>query len=72
MVPLGAPVVLVAGELDDVVPLSQARFFVEAARRAGDTVELIEIAGAGHFELVDPRHSSFRTIRGAALGLLAR
>jgi acetyl esterase/lipase len=63
MVPLGIPLTLIVGEHDSIVPLSQAESFREAARRAGDTVSVIEIPGAGHFELVDPTHAGFRVIR---------
>jgi acetyl esterase/lipase len=65
LLPLGVPQILVTGRDDVIVPGSQAREYVEAGGRAGDTVELVEIPGAGHFELVDPGHDSFGLIRMA-------
>jgi acetyl esterase/lipase len=69
MLPLGLPQILVAGGRDVIVPLSQAREYARAAARAGDTIEILEIPAAGHFELVDPSHGSFERIREAALRL---
>ena len=60
MVPLGIIQTLVIGELDPIVPETQATSFVEAALQMGDSVEVVEIARAGHFELVDPTNESFR------------
>jgi len=65
MLPFGIKVTMVTGEFDSIVPASQARDFVEAARDRGETVNTIEIAGAGHFELVDPANSAFGAIREA-------
>lgn len=70
MLPLGVAQTLVIGEHDTIVPAAQARGFAEAARRAGDTVDVIEIAGAGHFELVDPGHGAFGLVQDAVLKAL--
>ena len=72
MLPLGVDTTLVIGDRDTIVPSSQARSFADAARRMGETVVVTEIAGAGHFELVDPSHPGFRVIREAIFGILAR
>jgi acetyl esterase/lipase len=48
--PFAARVLLVHGTEDDRVPIAQSRSF---ARAAG--CELVELEGAGHFDLVDPR-----------------
>ncbi len=72
MVPLDVAETLVIGELDTIVPASQAYRFTDAARRAGDTVSVVEISGAGHFELVDPAHRAFEVIRERILALLER
>jgi len=63
LVPFGIDVAMVIGSRDPIVPASQARNFEEAARQMGDVVEVIEIGGAGHFELVDPRHPGFGITR---------
>jgi acetyl esterase/lipase len=71
MLPLGVPAVLVTAEHDPIVPSEQAASFAAAAVAAGDRVELREVAGAGHFELVNPAHRAFDQVRAAVLELLA-
>jgi acetyl esterase/lipase len=70
MVPFGITQILVIGALDPIVPRSQAASFAEAARSMGDAVEVVEISGAGHFELVDPSHPAFATVRSSVLRAL--
>jgi acetyl esterase/lipase len=70
MVPFGMTQILVIGELDPIVPRSQATSFAEAARQKGDSVEVVEIPGAGHFELVDPAQPAFATVRASVLKAL--
>ena len=67
MVPFGIRQILVTGELDPIVPSQQATKFAERARAMGDEVEIREIAGAGHFELIDPTHPAFEVVRQAVL-----
>jgi acetyl esterase/lipase len=71
MLPLGVPAVLVTAEHDPIVSAAQAGSFAAAAAAAGDRVELREVPGAGHFELVDPAHPAFAVLRAAVLELLA-
>ena len=70
MVPFGITQTLFVGELDPIVPATQATSFAEAARQMGDTVEVVEIPGAGHFELVDPSHPAFGTVQAAVQAAL--
>ena len=70
MVPLGVTQALVIGEHDPIVPKTQADSFVDAARQMGDSVAVTTILGAGHFELVDPSHGGFETIRADVLKAL--
>ena len=70
MVPFGIHQILITGELDPIVPGEQARSHAESARSTGDRVEVREIEGAGHFELVDPTHSAFETVRESVLEVL--
>ncbi len=70
MLPLGVRQVLVIGSLDPIVPAQQAVGYAAAARRAGDEVEIREVEGAGHFELVDPEHPAFGVVQHAVLELL--
>jgi acetyl esterase/lipase len=52
--PLGVPALLIHGDADQRVPISQSRAYAEAARAAGDEVELIELAGVDHMALIEP------------------
>jgi acetyl esterase/lipase len=53
LLPLGVPQLLVHGLLDDIVPPSQSRGYAEAAAAAGDDVELVELAAADHFDVIE-------------------
>jgi pimeloyl-ACP methyl ester carboxylesterase len=48
--PLRAPALLAHGSEDDRVPVDYSRAFAAAAQ-----AELLELEGAGHFEVIDPR-----------------
>lgn len=48
------PQFVVHGDQDRTVPVSQSRNMVEAARKAGATVEYIEVAGGNHIDIVVP------------------
>jgi acetyl esterase/lipase len=67
--PLGVPVLLVHGTADDRVPVAQSRRFAARARAAGDECRLLELPGAGHFAVIDPRSSNWPPI-AAAIGAL--
>jgi pimeloyl-ACP methyl ester carboxylesterase len=47
------------------VPVELSRRYVERARAAGDRAELVEIAGCGHFELIDPRSTAWPKVLSA-------
>ena len=53
LLPAGAPMVLVHGGRDKIVPLSQSEGFVREARLQGDEARLATVMG-GHFEHLDP------------------
>ena len=55
LLPAEAEVLLVHGDADDRVPVQQSRDYLRAARSAGGRCELLELAGVGHFALIDPR-----------------
>jgi acetyl esterase/lipase len=71
LLPLGVPQILVVGELDAVVPAEQAESYAAAAQRAGDRVEVREVAAAGHFELIAPASAAWPTVRDAVLEMVA-
>jgi acetyl esterase/lipase len=54
LLPLGVPVTLVHGTLDDRVPVAMSREYAARATRAGDPVTLVELPGSGHFGVIDP------------------
>jgi acetyl esterase/lipase len=60
MLPSGARTLLVHGDQDDRVPISQSRAYLAAAQAAGDQCALLELPGEGHFNLIDPRTPAFR------------
>jgi acetyl esterase/lipase len=60
--PLGVPQLLVHGEDDAIVPVSMSREYAGAARAAGDDVELVTLAGVGHFEHLDPGSEAWAAV----------
>ena len=54
LLPLKVPQLLIHGTADDTVPIEISRTYTQAARAAGDRVELVELPGAGHMEFLDP------------------
>ena len=67
--PLAVPIVAVHGDRDGAVSPDQSRRFVEAAAACGDRADLVEIAGAGHYDLIDPRAPSWETVTAGCLGV---
>ncbi len=63
MLPLGVPQTIVSGALDPIVPAPFGRAYAAKAKAAGDPVNEITFADAGHFELIDPQSSAFEQIR---------
>lgn len=65
---------LIHGKVDDVVPPDFSRDYVSAKQKhpAGhkkEDVHLVEITGAGHFELIDPRSSAWKQVEQTVLEL---
>lgn len=63
MLPLGVRQVVVSGEADPIVPPVLGARYALLARSAGDGVETVELARAGHFELIDPVAPAWAEIR---------
>jgi acetyl esterase/lipase len=66
---------LIHGSADDIVPANISRDYVAAKqKRTGKLKEdanLLEITGAGHFDLIDPRTAAWKEVERAVLELLA-
>jgi pimeloyl-ACP methyl ester carboxylesterase len=58
--PLGVPQLLVHGDADDIVPLSQSRDY---ASRDPDA-ELVELAGVDHFGVIEPASPAWAAVLG--------
>ena len=63
LVPLGIPQALVWGEHEEFVPLPLAEKYARAAMQAGDSVRVVVVPGAGHFELASPYSSAWPEVR---------
>jgi acetyl esterase/lipase len=67
---------LVHGSADDVVPPAFSRNYVTAKQRkktgqAKEDANLLEISGAGHFDVIDPRTAAWKQIEETILGLIS-
>src|SRR4051812_23820287 len=63
-VPLGVPQLLVHGEADERVPVDMSRGYAEAARAAGDEVDLVLRPGEDHFVHLDPAGGAWGDVVG--------
>jgi acetyl esterase/lipase len=61
-VPLGISQLLIHGADDDIVPPSQSRAYAARAQAAGDDIELVELLGADHFDVVDPALEAWQAV----------
>jgi acetyl esterase/lipase len=65
LLPTGVRTVLVQGLDDTVVPPAVSRSYAAAARAAGDDVALHELAGADHYDVVDPTSAAWPAVLSA-------
>jgi acetyl esterase/lipase len=64
---------LLHGSEDDTVPVEFSRDYVAQKKKMSETVDLIEIPGCGHFDVIDPASAAFQQVTAAvrsALGSL--
>lgn len=61
---------LLHGSEDDTVPPEFSRNYVAQKKKAGESVQLLEIPHAGHFELIDPASDAFRQVKSTVLTAL--
>ena len=65
LLPTGGRTVLVHGDRDTEVPVEISRSYAADATAAGDDVVLRELAGLGHYELIDPLSPAWPTVIAA-------
>ena len=70
LLPYGLPQVVVLGTYEDFVPMPLVRAYADAARRAGDSVRVVHVRGAGHFEVASPRSYAWPPVNRAIRALL--
>ena len=56
------------GSAEDVAPVEFSRNYVKAKQANKEDAWLVEIAGAGHFELIDPRTRAGKAVEQVAMG----
>jgi acetyl esterase/lipase len=61
---------LIHGSRDDTVPPAFSRSYVSAKRGSKEDVHLLEIAGAGHFDLIDPRSAAWKQVEHTVIQLV--
>lgn len=59
---VAAKQVIVTGTTDEIVPVAISRSYCKEKKAAGEQVELVEIAKANHFDLIDPRTEPFKIV----------
>jgi acetyl esterase/lipase len=70
----GAQQWFIHGAADDVVPPAFSRDYVELKRKSKEEVHLLEIPGAGHFDLIDPHAKAWSQVEQTVrqmLGMVA-
>jgi acetyl esterase/lipase len=70
LLPLGVRQVLIHGTDDPIVPIGISQAYYQAANSKRDPIELIELDGTGHFELVSPTTQQGRRVIDAMSKLL--
>jgi acetyl esterase/lipase len=71
LLPLGVPTRLVQGSIDPIVFVEQAKRFATQASAKGDDAQIVQIDGAGHFDVIAPFAPAWSTIERTILSLIA-
>ena len=61
---------LLHGAEDDTVPPAFSRDYADQKKSRGERVDLVEIAHAGHYDLIDPRSEAFKKVKATVLSAL--
>lgn len=67
LLPSGAAVTMIHGELDHVMPPETGEAYAATVRAAGDRAEAIEIKGASHFDVVIPTTGAWTSVVAPAI-----
>ena len=70
LLPLNTPQVLLQGSLDGQIPPQLPVRWTARGHRMGETVTFGPIAGADHFDVVDPESKAWPKVRDAVKRLL--
>jgi acetyl esterase/lipase len=62
LLPTGARVTMISGDLDHVMPPPTGRAYVAQLRRAGDVGEAVAIPRASHFDVVIPTTAAWKVV----------
>lgn len=62
--PAGVPVLIVHGDADQRVPVEMASAYADAARAAGDEIDLVVRPGDDHFVHLDPASGAWADVTG--------
>jgi acetyl esterase/lipase len=62
---------LLHGSEDDIVPPQFSRDYVLEKKKTGESVQLLEISDAGHFDLIDPASKAFGDVKSTVLAAVA-
>ena len=68
--PIGVPVRIVHGVADPTVLVAQSRAFAARSKIAGGAVTVVEVAGAGHFDLIAPQSTAWAAVMDAIRALV--
>ncbi len=69
LLPVDVPQLIVHGSADDDVPLALSRAYARLAD--SERVDLVEFAGADHFDMIDPSHDSWNVVKRRISRLLS-
>lgn len=72
LLPLGVRQRLIVGDADFIMPARARDAYVALARGTGDTIDLLVVPDAGHFEVIAPVAKAWPQVRDAILELVRR
>ena len=72
LLPSGARVTMISGELDHVMPPHTGAAYVARLRASGDAGEAVAIAGASHFDVVIPTTAAWKQVADTVARDMAR